>query len=73
MVETTITSLTFFSLLLTLRYVMVFKVALVSVSKTDAQRWLEGRFGLFGSIWVNDFSRAKKANKKGDWRDPVPR
>ena len=40
MVETTITSLTFFSLLLTLRYVMVFNVALVSVSKTDAQRWL---------------------------------
>ncbi|XP_052047186.1 endonuclease 8-like 2 isoform X1 [Apodemus sylvaticus] len=38
-----------------------------------AQRWLEVRFGLFGSIWVNDFSRAKKANKKGDWRDPVPR
>lgn len=37
------------------------------------QRWLEVRFGLFGSIWVNDFSRAKKANKKGDWRDPVPR
>lgn len=38
-----------------------------------AQRWLEVRFGLFGSIWVNDFSRAKKANKRGDWRDPVPR
>ncbi|XP_021514103.1 endonuclease 8-like 2 [Meriones unguiculatus] len=38
-----------------------------------AQRWLEVRFGLFGSVWVNDFSRAKKANKRGDWRDPVPR
>lgn len=38
-----------------------------------AQRWLEVRFGLFGSIWVSDFSRAKKANKRGDWRDPVPR
>lgn len=37
------------------------------------QRWLEVRFGLFGSIWVNDFSRAKKANRRGDWRDPVPR
>lgn len=39
----------------------------------DTQRWLEVRFGLFGSIRVNDFSRAKKANKRGDWRDPVPR
>ncbi|EGW10356.1 Endonuclease VIII-like 2 [Cricetulus griseus] len=38
-----------------------------------AQRWLEVRFGLFGSVWVNDFSRAKQANKRGDWRDPVPR
>ncbi|XP_008826310.1 endonuclease 8-like 2 isoform X2 [Nannospalax galili] len=38
-----------------------------------AQKWLEVRFGLFGSIWVNEFSRAKKANKRGDWRDPVPR
>uniref|UniRef100_A0A8C5L2Q2 Endonuclease 8-like 2 n=1 Tax=Jaculus jaculus TaxID=51337 RepID=A0A8C5L2Q2_JACJA len=38
-----------------------------------AQRWLEIRFGLFGSIWVNNFSRAKKANKRGDWSDPVPR
>ncbi|EDL36068.1 endonuclease 8-like 2 isoform X1 [Mus musculus] len=43
------------------------------IPSADAQRWLEVRFGLFGSIWVNDFSRAKKANKKGDWRDPVPR
>ncbi|XP_035125741.1 endonuclease 8-like 2 isoform X2 [Callithrix jacchus] len=24
-------------------------------------------------IWVNEFSRAKKANKRGDWRDPAPR
>nr|XP_017524353.2 endonuclease 8-like 2 [Manis javanica]XP_036854800.1 endonuclease 8-like 2 [Manis javanica] len=38
-----------------------------------AERWLQVRFGLFGSIWVNEFSRAKKANKRGDWRDPVPR
>ncbi|XP_069872906.1 endonuclease 8-like 2 [Dipodomys merriami] len=38
-----------------------------------AQTWLQVRFGLFGSVWVNNFSRAKKANKKGDWRDPVPR
>ncbi|XP_023570405.1 endonuclease 8-like 2 [Octodon degus] len=38
-----------------------------------AQRWLQVSFGLFGSIWVNEFSRAKKANKRGDWRDPAPR
>ncbi|XP_017395964.1 endonuclease 8-like 2 isoform X2 [Cebus imitator] len=24
-------------------------------------------------IWANEFSRAKKANKRGDWRDPAPR
>nr|XP_025863602.1 endonuclease 8-like 2 [Vulpes vulpes] len=38
-----------------------------------AERWLQVSFGLFGSIWVNEFSRAKKANKRGDWRDPIPR
>ncbi|XP_002756814.3 endonuclease 8-like 2 isoform X1 [Callithrix jacchus] len=38
-----------------------------------AGRWLCVCFGLFGSIWVNEFSRAKKANKRGDWRDPAPR
>ncbi|XP_008574543.1 PREDICTED: endonuclease 8-like 2 [Galeopterus variegatus] len=38
-----------------------------------AERWLQVSFGLFGSIWANEFSRAKKANKRGDWRDPVPR
>uniref|UniRef100_A0A8B9WA42 Endonuclease 8-like 2 n=1 Tax=Bos mutus grunniens TaxID=30521 RepID=A0A8B9WA42_BOSMU len=38
-----------------------------------AERWLQVSFGLFGSIRVNEFSRAKKANKRGDWRDPVPR
>ncbi|XP_048186579.1 endonuclease 8-like 2 [Perognathus longimembris pacificus] len=38
-----------------------------------AQRWLQLRFGLFGSVRVSSFSRAKKANKRGDWKDPVPR
>ncbi|XP_058406367.1 endonuclease 8-like 2 isoform X1 [Diceros bicornis minor] len=38
-----------------------------------AERWLQVHFGLFGSVWVNEFSRAKKANKRGDWKDPVPR
>lgn len=28
---------------------------------------------LFGSIWVNNFSRTKKANKSGYWREPAPR
>lgn len=41
--------------------------------ETGAPRWLQVSFGLFGSVWVNEFSRAKKANKRGDWRDPVPR
>ncbi|KAG8506284.1 Endonuclease 8-like 2 [Galemys pyrenaicus] len=39
----------------------------------DAERWLQVAFGLFGSVWVSEFSRAKKANKRGDWKDPVPR
>ncbi|XP_058144007.1 endonuclease 8-like 2 isoform X2 [Dasypus novemcinctus] len=42
-------------------------------SAGHAERWLQVGFGLFGSVWVNEFSRAKKANKRGDWRDPVPR
>ncbi|XP_060040915.1 endonuclease 8-like 2 [Erinaceus europaeus] len=39
----------------------------------SAEKWLQLSFGMFGSIWVNEFSRAKKANKRGDWRDPIPR
>ncbi|NWR63254.1 NEIL2 Endonuclease, partial [Bucorvus abyssinicus] len=35
--------------------------------------WLHFHFGLFGSIRANEFSRANKANKRGDWKDPVPR
>ncbi|KFZ65958.1 Endonuclease 8-like 2, partial [Podiceps cristatus] len=35
--------------------------------------WLRFHFGLFGSIRANEFSRATKANKRGDWKDPVPR
>ncbi|XP_051471024.1 endonuclease 8-like 2 [Apus apus] len=35
--------------------------------------WLRFRFGLFGSVRANEFSRASKANKRGDWKDPVPR
>ncbi|XP_040454387.1 endonuclease 8-like 2 [Falco naumanni] len=35
--------------------------------------WLRFHFGLFGSVRANEFSRAKKANKRGDWKDPVPR
>nr|XP_013797439.1 PREDICTED: endonuclease 8-like 2 [Apteryx mantelli mantelli]XP_013797440.1 PREDICTED: endonuclease 8-like 2 [Apteryx mantelli mantelli] len=35
--------------------------------------WLRVHFGLFGSIRANEFSRANKANKRGDWKDPIPR
>ncbi|NWH65829.1 NEIL2 Endonuclease, partial [Geococcyx californianus] len=35
--------------------------------------WLRFHFGLFGSIRANEFSRANKANKRGDWKDPIPR
>ncbi|NXX47564.1 NEIL2 Endonuclease, partial [Tricholaema leucomelas] len=35
--------------------------------------WLRFHFGLFGSVRANELSRAKKANKRGDWKDPKPR
>ncbi|XP_031459665.1 endonuclease 8-like 2 [Phasianus colchicus] len=35
--------------------------------------WLCFHFGLFGSIRANEFSRASRANKRGDWKDPIPR
>ncbi|NXI61748.1 NEIL2 Endonuclease, partial [Anseranas semipalmata] len=35
--------------------------------------WLRFHFGLFGSIRANEFSRANKPNKRGDWKDPIPR
>ncbi|NXX89361.1 NEIL2 Endonuclease, partial [Centropus bengalensis] len=35
--------------------------------------WLRFHFGLYGSIRANEFSRANKANKRGDWKDPTPR
>ncbi|XP_065488778.1 endonuclease 8-like 2 [Caloenas nicobarica] len=35
--------------------------------------WLRIHFGLFGSIRANEFSRANKTNKRGDWKDPTPR
>ncbi|KFP34462.1 Endonuclease 8-like 2, partial [Colius striatus] len=35
--------------------------------------WLRFHFGMFGSIRANEFSRANKANKRGDWKDPTPR
>ncbi|XP_030051431.1 endonuclease 8-like 2 isoform X2 [Microcaecilia unicolor] len=36
-------------------------------------RWLHFHFGLFGSVRANEFARAQRANKKGDWKDPSPR
>ncbi|NXI80703.1 NEIL2 Endonuclease, partial [Rhipidura dahli] len=35
--------------------------------------WLRFHFGMFGSVRANEFSRASRANKRGDWKDPVPR
>ncbi|KAM4693072.1 endonuclease 8-like 2 [Discoglossus pictus] len=36
-------------------------------------KWLRFHFGLYGSVRANEFSRARQANKKGDWKDPTPR
>nr|XP_034966371.1 endonuclease 8-like 2 [Zootoca vivipara] len=36
-------------------------------------KWLRFHFWLYGSIRANEFARANKANKRGDWKDPVPR
>ncbi|XP_037382449.1 endonuclease 8-like 2 isoform X1 [Talpa occidentalis] len=44
-----------------------------SAGAGDTELWLRVAFGLFGSVWVSEFSRAKKANKRGDWKDPIPR
>uniref|UniRef100_UPI00295295CF DNA-(apurinic or apyrimidinic site) lyase n=1 Tax=Monodelphis domestica TaxID=13616 RepID=UPI00295295CF len=35
--------------------------------------WLCFHFGLFGSVRASELSRATKANKRGDWKDPIPR
>ncbi|XP_043844769.1 endonuclease 8-like 2 [Dromiciops gliroides] len=35
--------------------------------------WLCFHFGMFGNVRANEFSRATKANKRGDWKDPLPR
>lgn len=37
------------------------------------RHWLRFHFGLFGSVRANELSRATKANKRGDWKDPIPR
>ncbi|XP_028908985.1 endonuclease 8-like 2 isoform X1 [Ornithorhynchus anatinus] len=39
----------------------------------DGQKWLRFHFWLFGSVRANEFSRAQGPNKRGDWKDPVPR
>ncbi|KAL8185065.1 UNVERIFIED_CONTAM: hypothetical protein K2H54_036359 [Gekko kuhli] len=39
----------------------------------QSRKWLRFHFGLYGSIRANEFARASKANKRGDWRDPSPR
>ncbi|XP_068963528.1 LOW QUALITY PROTEIN: endonuclease 8-like 2 [Petaurus breviceps papuanus] len=35
--------------------------------------WLCFHFGMFGNVGASEFSRATKANKRGDWKDPLPR
>ncbi|XP_075450983.1 endonuclease 8-like 2 [Ascaphus truei] len=44
-----------------------------SLSENQPWKWLRFHFGLFGSIRANEFSRARQANKRGDWRDATPR
>ncbi|NXG47800.1 NEIL2 Endonuclease, partial [Psilopogon haemacephalus] len=39
----------------------------------DESHWLRFHFGLFGSVRANEFSRANKANKRGDGKAPAPR
>ncbi|XP_051831931.1 endonuclease 8-like 2 [Antechinus flavipes] len=39
----------------------------------NSEPWLCFHFGLFGSVRANELSRATKANKRGDWKDPSPR
>ncbi|KAM5165475.1 LOW QUALITY PROTEIN: endonuclease 8-like 2 [Mantella aurantiaca] len=34
-------------------------------------KWLRFHFGLFGSVRANELSRARRGNKKGDWKDPT--
>ncbi|XP_077188614.1 endonuclease 8-like 2 isoform X2 [Paroedura picta] len=47
---------------------------LLTDNATEQPReWLRFHFGLYGSIRANEFARASKANKRGDWRDPIPR
>ncbi|XP_051867253.1 endonuclease 8-like 2 [Pristis pectinata] len=40
---------------------------------TEPQLWLRFHFGLYGSVRCDEFARAKRANKRGDWKDPSPR
>ncbi|XP_078085479.1 endonuclease 8-like 2 [Mustelus asterias] len=37
------------------------------------RKWLQFHFGMFGSVRANEFSRANRANKRGNWQDPSPR
>ncbi|KAG9468685.1 hypothetical protein GDO78_022145 [Eleutherodactylus coqui] len=36
-------------------------------------KWLRFHFGLYGSVKVNELTHAKRGDKRGDWKDPVPR
>ncbi|KAM9316368.1 endonuclease 8-like 2 [Gastrophryne carolinensis] len=41
--------------------------------ETCLRKWLRFHFGLYGSIRANEFARARKGNKRGDWKDPTAR
>ncbi|XP_067883667.1 endonuclease 8-like 2 [Heterodontus francisci] len=43
------------------------------LSRQQARLWLRFHFGMFGSVRTNEFTHAKRANKRGNWQDPSPR
>ncbi|KAM3930323.1 endonuclease 8-like 2 [Leptodactylus fuscus] len=47
--------------------------SLQNEEENPRRKWLRFHFGLYGSIRVNEFARAKQGNKRGDWKDPTPR
>ncbi|XP_043918315.1 endonuclease 8-like 2 [Protopterus annectens] len=45
----------------------------VTLVSGEAQKWLCFHFWMYGSVRANELARASQANKKGDWKDPIPR
>ncbi|XP_061482118.1 endonuclease 8-like 2 [Rhineura floridana] len=42
-------------------------------SLNTGHKWLRFHFCLYGRICTNEFARANKANKRRDWKDPIPK